>query len=464
MNFRDISILVIALLISIPSYAAKIPSTNVPTSLKDKLAVSANHSVRIDSQGHLWVVGDNNVGQLGVQDKKTLLRWTKVPLVEGKKEVRFTKIKTGYDFSLALDTQGNLWGTGSNDSRQLGIRGIKGEKEHKLYPSWKKILIYQEETKGEIKQIKPTFKYINVGFYAISFAIDQEGNLWGTGSNKFFQFGNGKRVNQDYWIKLKVHENKKPVRFQALTSGALHSLALDQEGNLWGTGFDLFHQLGTKQFKIINDLNVLKLAFLLSDPEEYAEDRILKHWVKIPILEQGKALKFKSIGTSVTHSLALSFDGSVWATGGEQIDLIRDHSTIKNLLKDWLKDEFNVNYRIGLGTGHNQSGWTKVLATKKVDSISLSYGSSLVITNKCKIWGTGYNLQGQLASGNKKNLQVWKQVISIKKRKRKECVISALGSKHTLFMNQKGIWGVGQNQFNQLGFNSAKSDVLLPTQ
>ncbi|MDR3578342.1 MAG: dockerin type I domain-containing protein [Oryzomonas sp.] len=87
------------------------------------VAAGDEHSLALKSDGTVWAWGYNTYGQLGdtVLDTNTgaPIAFTEVPV----KVTNLTNIKAiaaGTGFSMALDTSGNVWTWGRNDSGQLG--------------------------------------------------------------------------------------------------------------------------------------------------------------------------------------------------------------------------------------------------------------------------------------------------------------------------------------------------------
>lgn len=87
-----------------------------------------------------------------------------------------------------------------------------------------------------------------------SLAIDGQGRLYTWGSNCFGQLGNGKRTSLDY-DAIKVVKNadvytptrlqlKPEKRFVHVAAGAMHSLALADDGMLYAWGNNYYGQLG----------------------------------------------------------------------------------------------------------------------------------------------------------------------------------------------------------------------------
>ena len=82
---------------------------------------SAAHSLALKSDGTVWAWGSNSDGQLG--DGTTADRASAVQ-VKGPDGIGFLQdvvaIAAGYHFSLALKSDGSLWGWGDNDVYELG--------------------------------------------------------------------------------------------------------------------------------------------------------------------------------------------------------------------------------------------------------------------------------------------------------------------------------------------------------
>ena len=101
----------------------------IPTLIQDNstplyikhASAGQGHSLAVDIYGNLWGWGYNSYGQLGTGDKITV---TKPLLIDnsGDWEKVFTSLSDSGDcFSIAIKTDGSLWGTGFNDNYELGL-------------------------------------------------------------------------------------------------------------------------------------------------------------------------------------------------------------------------------------------------------------------------------------------------------------------------------------------------------
>ena len=127
------------------------------------------------------------------------------------------------------------------------------------------------------------FKEISAGDVH-SLGIDEQGNLWAWGSNSSGQLGNGTTTNSSIPIKI-----KEGTKFRKIASGCYCSLAIDEQGNLWAWGSNLHGQLGN------------------GTTENTSEP--------IQIMEE---IKFKSVTGSTsswTHSVVIDIEGNVWTAG-----------------------------------------------------------------------------------------------------------------------------------------------------
>ena len=88
-----------------------------------KIAAGSTHSLAIKSDGTLWAWGSNAFNQLG--DNTTTQRNTPVQVLTGASGCttnfcNASKITAGLNFSMAIKSDGSVWGWGLNSSGQLG--------------------------------------------------------------------------------------------------------------------------------------------------------------------------------------------------------------------------------------------------------------------------------------------------------------------------------------------------------
>jgi len=176
--------------------------------MSDVTAVSAgvNHTMAIKTDGSLWGWGANWRGQLG--DGTTICHTNPVHLMDN-----VTAVSVGYLHTLVICADGNLWTWGGNYSGQLGHGDI--ESHYSYNP----------------KMIMSDVIAISAG-HEHSTAITADGTLWVWGDNWRGQLGN-----------VHLARNHTPAKIMddviAVSAGSRHTTAIRADGSLWEWGDNL---------------------------------------------------------------------------------------------------------------------------------------------------------------------------------------------------------------------------------
>ena len=274
-----------------------------------KIAAGDQHSLAIDESGNLWAWGWNSDGQLGNNSKTNSL----VP-IQIKYGTKFKEISAGERHNLAIDESGNLWSWGNNGFGRL----FTGNTVNSLVPQ-----MVMTDTK---------FQAISAG-YEHSLAIDESGKLWGCGSNYQKQLSNGTTQSSSTTPIILIQW----LNAKSISTFASHNLVLDQNGNLLAWGYNSQGQLGngTSANNISNPYNVnsgTKFEYISAGHDHsLAIDESGNLWSwglnssgqlgngtttdSLTPIKIETSVKFKSIQASILHSLALDTEGNVWAWG-----------------------------------------------------------------------------------------------------------------------------------------------------
>ena len=342
------------------------------------------HNLAIDKNGKLWSWGGTN-GEL--EDGETAMAtagyrnsWGPAKM---KLELNVKEVSVGnFSHSLIIDKNGKLWSRAytNNSYGQLGNGTMDLSK---------KIIKINDEIFFKIAASKTH-----------NLAIDKDGNLWSWGNNNEGQLGDGTDVNK--LVPTKIIIEKK---FTQISCGDyFFSLAIDNEGNLYSWGYNVYGQLG-------NQTTNTKMK-----PEQII-----------------KGTKFTQISAGYDFALALDREENLWSWGNN------DHGQ--------------------LGRGGESAVPSIVKEGTKFTQISAGENHCLAIDEDGNLWSWGRNFAGQLGDGTTSD-HTYPEIVKIDK---KITQISA-GSMHSLALDSNGvIWGWGSNSMWELGENN-RDDFLTPIQ
>ena len=249
------------------------------------VAAGESHSLAFDDQGRLWAWGSNSYGQLG--DGSTTNRSSPVQVnLTSLNDSKAVSVAAGSSHSLALDDQGRLWAWGANSYGQLGDGSSMGRSSP--------VLVNLSPLNGS------TVVAVAAGaFYSL--ALDDQGRLWAWGYNVSGQLGDGSTTNRSSPVQVDLTplNGSKVV---AISAGASHSLALDDQGRLWAWGYNYYGQLGdgssTTRFSPVQvDLSPLNGSMVVA------------------------------VSAGSQHSLALDGQGRLWTWGYNPNGQLGDGST-----------------------------------------------------------------------------------------------------------------------------------------
>ncbi len=166
----------------------------------------------------LYAWGGNGFGQVGNGTTGTFVT---DPFVVHQFDARVVQVAAGDGFSLALLSDGTVWGWGYNGAGQLG----DGTTANRLQP-------VQLHNLHNVVQLAVGESH--------GLAVQSDGTVWSWGANGHGQLGDG---------TLAAHlEPRKIAPFTdviAVAAGHFHSVALRANGEVWAWGFDKFGQVGT---------------------------------------------------------------------------------------------------------------------------------------------------------------------------------------------------------------------------
>ncbi len=334
------------------------------------------------------------------------------------------------------------------------------------------------------------YKYISSGFNG-SFAIQNDGTLWGWGGNNYGQLGNGSAAWTTQNAPLQIGTD---TTWESVSVAYGHTISLKSSGTLWAWGWNASGQLGDStttdkltpiqigtdtNWMLISTKNVHNLALKINGT--------LWSWgegtsgclgnggvanVNTPTQVNGD-MDWQSINTGLLNSFAIKTNGTLWAWGENTNGELGDGTNIDKLVpiqigsdNNWKSIKTGYDYTIGLKTDGTLWAWgkntygqlgngTNTDTTSPIqigtdtdwDIVESGWFHTVAIKTNGTLWAWGYNVYGQLGDGTTvdKNLPTqigtsadWESI--------------SLGQYHTVALKTNNtIWSWGYNLESALG-------------
>ena len=355
--------------------------------LVESISAGRNVSCGLDSQGNAYCWGDGGFGQIGNGSNQDRLVPTAVNMPPG---VSFASISVGAStYVLALDTNGNAWGWGSNLSGQLG-NGTTIASNVPIATSMPVGATFIDLAAGE-------------GVHAV--ALDTDGNAWAWGAGRLGQLGDGSSGDGNISTVPVAVTMPPGVTFTDVSAATGSSHAVDTDGNAWGWGENVFGQLGDGTNTQRNtpvmvnmpsgisliEISAYYLSTLALDSEGNAwgwgigssgqlGNNTTANATNPRATEMPVGVSFTSINVGLNHTLALDTNGNAWAWGNNTSNQLGSPSASLFQL---------IPIAVEMPTGLSFS------------AISAGQSFSLAIGTDGSVWSWGSNGDGQLGDGTR---------------------------------------------------------------
>ena len=239
-----------------------------------------------------------------------------------------------------------------------------------------------------------------------SLFLRSDGSLWSMGSDQYGQLGDGNATT----YKTNLPEMIVASGVTTIAVGGFQSLFIKGDGSLWAMGEGDTGQLGDGTFNNTNR------------PEQIVPG--------IPPL-------VTAIAGAYDYSLFLKSDGSLWGMGD------------------------NAEGQLG---GGPLTKIPKEIVTNNVTTIVAGYSTyfeeSLFLMNDGSLWAMGDNSQGELGNGTYTTIYTANLPQKIVPA---NVTAIAGGGEYSLFLMGDGsLWGMGRNDYGQLGDGTSNSSTNLP--
>lgn len=314
----------------------------------------------------------------------------------------YTVIAGGVSHSLAVKDDGSVWAWGSNSAKQA----VPSSQSQSL------------ATPTEVTGISSAVSVAAGSDFSAALLVNGTVSVWGGGSG-ISQISGLSAVSsisagQSTLVALKYDGTvwqwpfgaSAPTQvpglqnISAVSAGGGHYLALSRSGEVWAWGNNASGQLG-----------VGSTASRIDTPQKVTG-----------------LLDIVSVAAGYSHSLALDYNGRVYAWGS------------------------NGSGQLGNNTTVNSNTPQVVQTIKQAVQISAGNETSMAITSNNRVYTWGYGEYGQLGNNSTNNYRLKPDVIS--SGNFGTPVLIASGMNHNMLLNSRGaVYTWGRNRDGQLGTN-----------
>jgi alpha-tubulin suppressor-like RCC1 family protein len=330
--------------------------TPVEVSVSDvvSVAVGLSHMLVSTSDGLVYAWGYNLDGQLGTGSTADAAEPVQVTFtgLTGK----IVAVSAGEIHSLALDDQGNVWAWGDNSSGQLGDGTYEDSSSPQKVDFGEPVVIVAMDA-GNDASAPPEY---------YSLALDDQGNLWGWGSNAHDQLGESVLALERSLVPRKLEYISDVA---SVSAGWRFVVAVDQDGRAWAWGDGSQGALGDG---VCGDhASYLPVAVMTDDTTQLAG------------VSEVSATK-----GGYQFTLALKTDGTVWAWGAGESGQLGDGTTGVQVGCDDASSYYGRRYAV------------QATGIAGVAAVSAGYYFSLAVKQDGTVWAWGDNTDGLLGVGS----------------------------------------------------------------
>ena len=260
--------------------------TQVTESLSDKniafVSCGGFHSVAVDVAGKMYVSGHGGYGQLGLGDYENVGTFTEVTSMSDKNIV---SVSCGRWFTIAIDNNGKVYGTGANEVGELGIGSI----------TQLGVAYFTEVSSLSGKNIVSAL----CGENSVS-VIDDSGKVYVTGQNNYGQLGLGNNTNVSSFVEVTGLSGKNII---SGTRSANSAVVLDAN-KAYATGRNNYGQLGMGNNLDLNTFTLVPSLLMPFSAPAY-EQEIASELIKQQSLSPSPAQLVSQSNTLVADARAL---------------------------------------------------------------------------------------------------------------------------------------------------------------
>jgi len=202
-----------------------------------------SHAYAIDSVGHLWAWGDNQVGELG--DGSTMHHSTpvRVQFPSTLRAASIISVSSGGYTAYALDSAGHVWAWGLDRDGVLGNGPMADMGNGSIAHSSTPVRVRFPSALG-------TASIVGVSSGGnTAYVIDSAGHVWAWGNGRDGVLGNGSTANSSTPVQVQFPSSLGKASIVSVSSGdydgyPTHADAIDSAGHVWAWGDNQVGGLG----------------------------------------------------------------------------------------------------------------------------------------------------------------------------------------------------------------------------
>lgn len=333
-------------------------------------------------------------------------------------------VDAGENHTLAIRNDGTLWSWGSNNFGKLGYSTATGTNPN-----------------PNMVGISNDWLSVSAGQWH-SAAIKTNGTLWGWGYNYYGQIGqgNGGSLNTIVGSPTQVGSDNN---WQSVSVGTNYTLAIKNDGTLWGTGTNASGELG------------------IGSP-----------LAAVYMTQIGTNTNWKQVSANNGYSIGIKTDGTLWQWG----DNVTNIPTQFGTATDW--DKIAISGTFGIKTngtlwawGYNQSGQLgdgttinrpnpiQIYTDSNWESVSCNFQHTIATKTDNTLWSWGANNHGQIGDETLINKTIPTQIGT-----ELNWIMISNGEYYSSGIKSDGkLYSWGINYDGRLG-NGTTTEVNIPTQ
>jgi alpha-tubulin suppressor-like RCC1 family protein len=403
--------------------------------------LSISHTMAIQTDGSLWGWGRNNSRNIdtSLADRSSPVQ---ISTLTVSPNMGWSIVSTGGNsdttiFTMAIRTDGTLWGWGNYASGKIGIISPRIPQQVGNTNGWQTV----ESTRDSGG---------NIDHYL---GIKTDGTLWSWGDNNNGATGRGSS------LPAKPGQVGSLTNWAKISAGGRFSTSIKTDGTLWAWGLNSVGQLGR------NNVSGEFGTSVIYSP-----------------IQIGTLTGWSEISSGANHTIAIRTNGTLWGWGGNTLGQLGDNTVVNKsspiqigTLTNWSKISSYGSQTMAIKTDGTLWGWglgtSGQLGNNNVVSISspiqigtltnwLSVSNAEIYTMAIQtngtLWGWGANASGQIGDGTVINRSSPVQIGTLTNWSRVSC-----GNSYTIAIKTDGtLWGWGDGGYTGDGANINRSSPV----